>query len=139
MFSQEELAYIAGVLDSDGCISLASKHVVPKITVANTKEALPQWFHDRLGGHLSQQGARNLRWRSTWYWILQGQPAIDLLKLVRQWLVLKREQANVVIDFWAKTQSMRQHVGRGHPRSPELREIDTKYSARMHTLNQRGV
>ena len=139
MFSREELAYAAGVLDSDGCITLTTGRPIPRIVVANTKEVLPNWFYGQLGGHIRKQDARNLRWKTTWYWILQGDPAVEFLMQVRQWLILKREQANVVIQYWAETRKLREHVGRGHPRSPELRTIDTELSARIHSLNRRGA
>ncbi len=135
--NREELAYAAGVIDSDGCISMERSTI--RVTVTNTKEELPQWFEQRLGGYTYKQTPKNLRWRTTHYWVIQGEQAIQLLTQIRQWLVIKREQANVAIQYWTETQALRQYVGRGHPRSAELRSFDEGLRARMRVLNRRGA
>lgn len=93
--SRAEWAYTAGLIDGEGCIysSSANPGYRLNVRVSNTNRAVLDWLRDRFGGaiHVSANGVGSWRApRDGLEWLLRG---------VRSYLVVKRDQATALLDM----------------------------------------
>lgn len=134
MSEREKLAYLAGVIDSDGCISFDGRNH-PRITITNTRRELLDSLQKQFGGSLSCQLFRNRpAWRPAWLWTLSTTQAVTLLTQLRCWLRLKQEQADLVIEaFYATRNPERNKL------TEEQIALRENHQQRMHSLNKRGA
>ena len=108
--SPAELAYAAGVIDSDGCVSTAryrttaGNYTYPiSVAMTNINEQMPFWFMATFGGHVSikhpskQPGGK--RFSSTYHWTLHCRKAADFLEAIVPYLILKKGRAEVAIKL----------------------------------------
>ncbi len=108
----EALAYAAGIMDGEGTIEINVKN--PKkggygqkspwhylrVSVANTDVGLIYWFQRNFGGAVgkprrSSRGGR----KSILTWAIVSKQASDFLKLVLPYLMVKKRQAELGVDF----------------------------------------
>ena len=137
---QVGLAYLAGVLDSDGCIRISSNKVVHAqypthfavVVVTNTNESLMSWLQAEVGGNVHSTTPRNANWKVRYDWRISGVNALDLIEAVLPYLVVKRTQAGVVLK-------MRQLVSSGNRLTLELVERREQLSQQIGVLNKRGT
>lgn len=122
-----ELAWAAGVIDGEGCICVYGRpgRVNKKgvralalvVSVVNTDPRMPLKMHEIFGGNVNTavEHRGNPRRRPVAQWLITGKPAGEVLLVVRPYLVIKAEQADVAIVY-AKT------IGRGGQICPEVHE-----------------
>lgn len=111
-FDRWELAYAAGVVDGEGCISAYSlrgcRHVAVQVTVANTDPRMLNWLQRRWPGYIHcrpvSAGARNAN-KALWTWALQAKKAERFLIDIRDFLVIKQEQADLALEIRRLTSS----------------------------------
>lgn len=104
--TETELAYAAGVIDSDGWIGI-SKNARPSgtyrytthISVVNTSMALMNWLEERFGGNIINQPRVSENHKTTYYWRSSDDSAMEVLRQVRPYLVIKTMQADIAIKF----------------------------------------
>jgi hypothetical protein len=107
--SNVEAAYIAGIIDGEGSLSLlrpkidGCQHVYPSLQVANTNFELIDWLHKRLpfGVCVRQTLPKTSRERPVKWISWRAYATIAILKRVLRYLVVKRERALLVLEFWA--------------------------------------
>lgn len=125
-----DLGYIAGFFDGEGCIGIypnghkASVCIRVQVTQnesTSTKEMFES-FRKHFGGSVSRQKTKSNRWKLNWQ--LSGDKAIAFINQVRARLVVKKEQAELVVA-WTKSRPRLQRNARGHP-VRTLREFDRK-------------
>jgi len=105
-----DLAYVAGVVDADGCIRFHrekyptrggikhSYHAV--VIVTNTNKWLVEWLRFSFGGTVYKHAeAQNERQERCWRWYIKHQKAADFLRLILPYLKMKRDQAVLAIEF----------------------------------------
>jgi len=108
----EQIAYLAGVMDSDGCISISkaiktsklsnrivNPRYVLRITVTNTSMDLMWWLDENFGGGRRPKKRSKMIHKPTFDWIYDNGKAIEILELVRPYLVVKQRQADLGIEF----------------------------------------
>lgn len=110
----EQLAYLAGVMDSDGCIAITkarktalmaktnrivSPRYVLRITITNTSMDLMNWLCENFEGGRRSKPRSNPIHKKTYDWIYDNGKAIEILKLIRPYLIVKQRQANLGIEF----------------------------------------
>lgn len=101
--SETDLAYIAGLIDGEGSISLAK--FKPKwlkiwgiVQVANTDRNLMLWLSKVTGeGRVRPTKPRSIKHKIVWVWILSIAPARQLLALCLPYLKIKNKQAELFI------------------------------------------
>lgn len=136
-----ELAYLAGLMDGEGTISIY-KHwcnrkwwLSPEIIISNTNLALLEWIQTGYDGWIRPQKIYPGR-KPMYVWKKQGKKAIDFIRLIEPFLRLKKAQAQILFDF-GKTIST---VSMG---SKKLTEGTTEYRIKLkdniRKLNKRGV
>lgn len=110
----EEIAYTAGLFDGDGYVTLSrgrrrDRSRTPSyrllIGVGNTDQRLTNWFHVRWGGYHQVRERRILGLKKPpaetgiFEWTIGNRAAIRFLRRILPYLVAKKEQAEIAIDF----------------------------------------
>jgi len=130
--------YVAGVLDCDGSIWIGAnrknKHVqyTLRVSVTNTRPALPQWFADHFGGKALTYRKNSERWKDEYRWQASGLTALPVLQLCLPYLVIKRRQALVGLEFASTIIPGQRHL----PES--FRTLREELYNRMTALNKKG-
>jgi hypothetical protein len=103
-----DLAYVAGLFDGEGCISIAkckprysgcSPYYRLVVAVAMANEYIPRFLKFHFGGRVSKRNAPTERWKDQWQWHLGSDGAVAFLKAILPYLKLKREEAELAIEF----------------------------------------
>ena len=130
--------YVAGVLDCDGSIWI-SVNRSPKraqytlrVSVTNTRRALPQWFCDHFGGSVGEYTKRNAKWKDEYRWNAAGLSALPVLQVCLPYLVIKREQALLAIEFASTI------IPGTRPIPESYRKLREDLYDKMSQLNKRG-
>lgn len=107
--SREELEYAAGFFDGEGCIQINPKKSQPntflvEVRITNTNLEVLQWFKNNFGGSVGSQPPNKdvKECKPCWYWAVACRIANAFLKTIIPFLVIKREQAQIAIDFQSK-------------------------------------
>lgn len=140
-----DLAYAAGIVDGEGCVSLtrcnrsdvASGYVnVLKVAVAMTTPSIPTWLHTTFGGSLTKKKASYNNHRDVYTWMVQSNQAQIFLEQLTPHLKLKAHQAKLGVQF----QQLKSTGGykRQHPKPKGAYEIEEEFVQEMHRLNQGG-
>lgn len=139
--SQTEVAYIAGLLDGEGTVAIFRQRTQNRrggiwigysvhVNIANTNTEMLDWVAQRVGGKVYQRAKENYQnrpWKAVWYWHLYGHNATSFLRLVQPYVIAKRQQVALALEFLA--------LGRNHA-APVVR---ADLWERMRTLNVRGT
>ena len=136
-----DLAYVAGIVDGDGSISLTRQYkrvysYRVAVQVSNTNEWLLQWLRLAFGGNVhSFQDKGYLRWKhkAIHQWIITATGALDFLKLVYPYLRLKKPQAEIAIKFLEMRGQQKRWL------KPDERVIAEAQRILMANLNKRGI
>ena len=107
-----EQAYIAGILDGEGHISIYGRSDLHKrgtksiarftlrVNVCMTSESVIRWLHVTTGlGHFSTH-VRSDHFRTLYSWRVSSREAATLLAEVRQFLILKKRHAEIAAEFY---------------------------------------
>lgn len=144
VLSPTELAYLAGIIDGEGCISFQvrkGRYVTPTIQITNTDRRLTDWLLDHVdGGSVYRRPGYKQNHKPTYLWRCAGRIARDVLGDVRPFLLIKAEQADVVMSLERVTEIRRDDAGRLRTTlTDEQIEANLAAVARIRDLNRRGV
>jgi hypothetical protein len=106
-YKQTELAYLAGMIDGDGCIALYHRikkgynEFNFKVCVQMANEEVPKWLHEIFGGriYLPKPSPRSWAYNRQWTWDVNGREAINLLEQAKDFFVLKKPQVLLAIEY----------------------------------------
>ena len=102
--------YLAGLIDGEGCIDLATTkvneqfYVQPRLRIgmANSALFLLEMNQLNFGGHLTGRDSKNENWQDSTTWALSGyKQTCPVLRNVVNHLILKKEQARFCL--WMET------------------------------------
>ena len=136
--NETDLAYIAGIIDGEGCLRF-SRHdhkinmtpsFLPRVDIANTAEIVCRFLQTAFGGSVYTE-KKKVGQKLCWRWVAQGERAYDLLKLIKPYLMIKKPQANLLIESWED------HT-KYHKRTPAQLASDDIRIAKIRELNCRG-
>lgn len=117
--SETELAYIAGIIDGEGHIGLTIQKkknqaiaIAALLSVNNGKREIIDWLTLRLGGKVRfYQHNGSTSWNGFYLWANRSPQEIGIiLKAIRPYLVIKRDQADIFLE-WLQTRTKRQPSG----------------------------
>lgn len=100
--TEPQVAYFAGLLDGEGCISLAHRrqYITPTLQIANTCRELLKWVqHWFTGGIYEIRNSRKDNRKQSYVWSIAGQKAQRAIKLALPYLLVKRRQAELVLGI----------------------------------------
>lgn len=105
--SETQKAYLAGLIDGEGCFGIAhigkSNTYVPKIGIQMTDETVIMWVRDitnsscRSSMRFDKESNKN--WRTQYLVRFSGKRAILLSKLLLPYLITKKKQAELLVEF----------------------------------------
>jgi len=141
--SETEAAYIAGIIDGEGTLTIRKKKPAAKVShrpphysvtfsVSNTEASLIHWLQNRCGGSVHYYENRCKNCRPYARWDLQTQQAVALLQQVIPYLLIKNEQAKLAMEFLAHCPR-----GRENPRSDNRVALEEGFWLAMRWLNRR--
>lgn len=131
----EDLAYAAGLIDGEGSICLVpkSRTYFLRVQIANTNIDVLRWVQQKFGGnvHTIWNGQSKQNWKTGWMWQMGWTRAAEFIRLIRPWLKIKADQADVALEW----QKIRPGVGGG---SDVARAGVAELKRKMTILNQKG-
>jgi len=138
MNSKPNWSYLAGLMDGEGHISLLKnrKHLKSdgfaltlNIGITNTNLPLMKWLVSNFGGvYYTRYSSDNSnpRWSDRYDWFPKGRKNKEELLLgVLPYLIIKREQAEIALEF----------LRLDYSKNPEQRQV---FVQRLNDLNRRG-
>lgn len=115
-----DLAYAAGVIDSDGSVGVGRNKTkrpgvyryYANVRVSMKLDDVPLWFQSMFGGHLGRKKQKD-NWPALYVWTLNCRPAADFLEQILPYLKLKYVRAAAAIEL---ARLARPHSGPGRRR-----------------------
>ena len=142
--SPTELAYLAGLIDGEGCICVfpsrgkTNGKIYPRgrpiINIANTHEGVLRWVERVAGGRVYQRKELQSGWRPVCVWESGWQHARMVLEACAPYLIIKRRQADLFIEF---CKTCRRNGSGGVPETILSRR--DQIIEEMAALNRRGA
>ena len=115
--TNEERAYAAGIVDGEGCLTVAVRknRIYPRLTVTNTNPTLPLLFKNWFGGWITEDSKPYIpRAKIRYIWELNGKPAVGVIKELLPYLRLKAVQAELLLELWrAKGRKQQETLANG--------------------------
>jgi hypothetical protein len=107
MSDKAKFGYLAGILDGEGCLTIGAGrretgviNYNPIVLVQNTSRELIEWLQSRFGGQVYLSKKETEKTKTAWMWRITQKKAIEnLLLAVLPYLVIKREQAKILLAF----------------------------------------
>ncbi len=107
MIKETDLAYAAGVIDSDGCISICNEmrndrpHSYHRLNVrvCTIDTRLLNWFKITFGGNTYLQNKPHGNRKACYAWQKRDNPAAEFLTAILPYLIYKQDQAKVALQF----------------------------------------
>lgn len=108
--TSEEKAYIAGIIDGEGCISASSiktrrsTTIKIRLIISNSNKKLSKWLLSKIGigyirEHSNKRNKRN-NWKLQWAYEISSAKSLNiLLNEVLIFLILKKPQATLAIEL----------------------------------------
>ena len=135
------LAYVAGIIDGEGCISIRRQPTtrtkigftyIMAVTVGNTNEWLICFLKQQFGGCICFDKKTGNR-KDAWRWELKCGRAVTFLELISPYLQLKKPNAEIAIQFQKYHQ-----VSKGKRPTSGDRVIQEAEYILMKQYNKRG-
>jgi len=150
-YSIAQLAYLAGILDGEGCFvigcyAFSKKTGVPHfhttIQVTSTDRILIEWLVDNFGGKLftytAKQMASNCK-RVPFRWTIFSDRVKHLCECTLPYLVIKKEQAQIMIDMrntFERTRMQKSQQGT-QPIDPDILKLRYELFNQLKSLHIR--
>lgn len=113
-FKREEwhLPYIGGLIDGEGYIgcTLSSKYknYTPVLSVSMTDQKALELISNTFGGQIRlEQDFINKNWKDQFGWRYNGRRAVEIIKCIYPYLMVKKLQAKELLKIEWNTQSSR--------------------------------
>ena len=141
MDHNEKLAYVAGIMDGEGCFSIyhnkpLDRHFIT-IDIYNSCIELLKWLSENFPGEAREIKAPSKKihtnWKPQYIWRSNNRHTLQFLRDIFPFLLVKKKQCELAIQF-------RESFGpNGRILSPETRELRRRLYDEMKVLNQRGI
>lgn len=129
--SSEEMAYIAGLFDGEGCVSFGRTRSswFIRVFVTNTNLEILEWLKSIFGGDIKKLSSRRDGWKQGYCWRISWTRAIEFLSLIAPWSRLKKRQIEIALAWdWSR-------AGMGQKSEPLSVDLLVR---ELHWWNQRG-
>lgn len=111
MTEGEKLAYLAGLVDGEGTITITKQKnnkrkrtmgYRVRLTVGSTDRLVLEWCKENFGGTIQTSMNGGMHHKQLYQWVLGMEKAVWLLRKMKQYLIIKPAQAELVLDFYEK-------------------------------------
>lgn len=140
-------AYLAGLIDGEGCIHLDTpgRTYRARVSIGMSAPALALLteLQATWGGTIYCARPATSRWAAAYTWHLTGDPAAALLTAVRPFLRLKQQQADLALEVERLRTALPLRFPNGKTKkqrawSEETRSACEEIKQQMHALNAKG-
>lgn len=143
---ETQRAYIAGIVDGEGTITIKKRNVKRKsgvfcfytcvVIVVNTDKKMLDFIANLYEGWININRRLKGNQRRSYIWVCGGDNMRKLLKDIFPYLIIKKKQAKIVLQF-----PIYEHTGWGWKggRSEAQKKKQDNLWIRMKELNRRGV
>ncbi len=102
MTDKEQLIYLAGLVDGEGCLSSNEYkgRYRPRFAVASTFKPVLLWARMLWGGNLYVHPTRKGQTKESYEWTLHCNQAIKLVEQLLPYLKIKKSEAMVFVSFF---------------------------------------
>lgn len=132
-----DISYTAGIFDGEGCVDIYSAmsnknsknlSFMLRVVISQKDGKIMNWLKDRFGGYVRQERKGKF---SIYRWDIRSQKAHDFLSLIYPFLIIKKEQVKIALEFDKKKgiylKSLKGHQGFRVLTENELKwRLDTK-------------
>jgi len=145
--TEAQKAYLAGFFDGEGCIHIgtyppgvySASTISPfhqlSIMLGNTNKLILEHICSLLSaGNIQRVEGKNSRTRPYYQWRIHGRKALEFLELIKPYLILKKKEAALAIEFQS---GKRNHLGGHKALSPEIIQKRTDLAERLKILKGR--
>ena len=144
---REDLIYLAGIIDGEGCITICREKKLRKhcltirywcvVNVVNTNKVLMDWLHNTFAGKVRSRrpDCIPLNWKTPYQWERVAQQAKELCVEVLPYLKLKKAQAQILITF---ADAMKKPFYRHYGVPKEEIEVRDRLCDTIQALNKKG-
>ena len=142
-----DLAYMAGIIDGEGCIRIGkgnqggnNKKVnyTLKMSIGMANPYIPQMFRFVFGGHFFQSTEGTAERLPTWQWGIDSNKAVDVLRTLLPYLKLKKSEAELAIEFQKGKRICQSGIKRGENRTDEEQALEEAQYILMHNLKDKS-
>jgi len=139
--SVAELAYVAGFFDGEGCITISTKkntnYFRLTVQISQTDLSVLEWIASRFGGSVHNHGKQKERCKKTWIWFIGSFQAHEFLRVIRPYLIVKAERADIAMMF--RETMCEQGSAPKNRSTPEIIARRWELKRKISELNKRGV
>ena len=135
-------AWIAGFFDGEGCINIgrqfpgnrATPRFILNVRVSNTAQPSVEVFQKVFGGRVYRLARKS--WHSICFqWYIYGEAAAQFLRIIYPYLVVKREQAELALEFYDSCRSYTNTELQRGPHVMPLAEVERREELRSKILS----
>jgi len=125
-----EVAYLAGLVDGEGCFSIWRRNGTTgiELRVSSSDPRVMEWLRARFGGAADRHTPQSSKHKWMWVWRPRVKELDALLPRLIPYLIIKRDQAEIALSF-------RRLMSAGRGQNVAERE---RLKEQMHVLNRRG-
>jgi len=141
----QQVAYLAGIIDGEGCLQLVRSGgykrapKVPRLDITNYNREMLDVLRARHGGNIYKK----LKHGRGYCLVLQGKQLVHWLRLVEPILIAKRPQAQVILNLLRDERELQGALGikqwGKRPIPPEVRAWREEAERRLRELKQQSV
>jgi len=128
--------YVAGLFDGEGCIQAARNSKGGnrrlQVTIRNSHQGVLRLIQARWGGSICRTKPRDNR-AASYGWLITSRGAIDFLRDIEPFLIIKRPEALTAFEFQNTMRSWGGSKGRLNEAERQLRD---EFSARLKSLKR---
>ena len=130
-----ECAYIAGLIDGEGCITSSqpknnSCPLIVKISMVHRPTI--EWLDEKLGGGLTRHKTKQVPARTSWFIALKGARSVFLLRRLLPYMKTKAQEADVALRLG---DSLFAPLVRGKV-TPEVRALRAELGQKLRDLKR---
>ena len=95
-------AYIAGIVDADGCVALRKDkkiYLYPQVVVSNTHLPLLKMLQKRYNGSITKLKRRKENHTQAYNWRVTTDQARILLRDIIPYMIIKKKKAKIVLKY----------------------------------------
>lgn len=144
----EQVSYIAGIVDGEGSIMLtgrSSGSIALNLSISNTCKPLVDWLSEATGtGQVTtvdHQKYGRTQNRTGYQWKVHGDTAENLIRQMLPYLVVKKTQANLALEFQEKrlNPSFRRNKAEQEPYRKKMKELNARGAEAVALSKERNT
>lgn len=142
------LAYIAGFFDGEGSIVIPRRYTNLRrgckfslsVRIVNTYKPVIDLCQRLFGGYVYEKPIEKSHHKQAYQWYVNAQKGEDFLKLILPYLVVKKEEAEIAMEFRNMQRELNEkRMSNNVRKSYSQEDFKVLFNLREHLLSLRGA